>query len=323
MTPMRAWQASALAAILFFQLSTSSMTQAAERDFSETLDRSWDFDAPALSESRFRAELAKYAAESREAREITTQIARSLGLQRRFADADATLDALISGLDQPPVRIRVRYLLERGRILNSSGKPAEAVPLFRQASDLVSKDALPGADFYRVDALHMLGIAAPADERLRWNLEALAAADRASEERARGWRASLLHNIGWTYHDRGDYATALEHWQKELAAREAGGDRGKIRIAKWTVARGLRSLGRLDDAEKIQRELVAEYDRDGTPDGFVYEELAEIALARNDVKAAKVWAAKAYASLKSDIWLAANEKARLERLARIGGVASE
>ena len=320
MTAMRLSRASAFAAILLFNLSIFSMTLAAERDFSETLDASWNFNGPSISESRFRAELAKHVVGSREAREIATQIARSLGLQRRFADADATLDALLPEIDKGPARIRVRYFLERGRILNSSGKPAEAVPLFKEAASAALKDPLAGADFYRVDALHMLGIAAPSNERLRWNLEALAVADASRDERARGWRASLLHNIGWTYHERGEYATAVDYWKNALAAREAGGDKAKIRIAKWTVARGLRSVGRLDEAEKIQRSLVVENDQVDTPDGFVYEELAEIALARHDAAAAKTWAAKAYAYLKDDIWLAANEKPRLDRLAEIGGV---
>jgi tetratricopeptide (TPR) repeat protein len=320
MTAMRLSRASAFAAILLFNFSISSMTPAAERDFSETLDQFWNFNAPSISESRFRAELAKHVAGSREACEIATQIARSLGLQRRFADADAALDAILPEIDKGPARVRVRYLLERGRILNSSGKPAEAVPLFKEAASAALKDPLAGADFYRVDALHMLGIAAPTNESLRWNLEALAAADASRDERARGWRASLLHNIGWTYHERGEYATAVDYWKNALAAREAGGDKAKIRIAKWTVARGLRSLGRLDEAEKIQRALVVENDQVGTSDGFVYEELAEIALARHDAAAAKTWAAKAYAYLKDDIWLAANEKPRLDRLAEIGGV---
>jgi len=320
MTGVRVSRVAALAVILLFQLSPSSMTQAAERDFSETLDQSWNFDAPSISESRFRAQLASYGTGSREAREITTQIARSLGLQRRFAEADATLDALLPQLDKAPARVRVRYLLERGRVLNSSGKPAEAVPLFEQAAEAALQDPLPGADFYRVDALHMLGIAASEGERLRWNLDALAAADRSSDGRARGWRASLLNNIGWTYHDRGDYSTALDYWRKALAASESAGDRTKIRVAKWTVARGLRSLDHFDEAEKIQRELMSENDKAGTPDGFVYEELAEIALARHDAAAAKIWAAKAYAYLKHDIWLAANEKPRLDRLAEIGGI---
>ena len=53
------------------------------------------------------------------------------------------------------------------------------------------------------------------------------------------------------------------------------------------------------------------------PDGYVYEELAEIALARGDRAAAQPWAAKAYALLKDDAGLQANEAARLARLAEI------
>jgi len=299
---------------------TTSMPLAADRDFSERLDALWDFDAPAISEARFRAELGRHPMSSREALETTTQIARALALQRKFAEADAALDMLAPDLDKAPARLRVRYLLERGRIRNSSGEPATAVPLFKDAASAALKDTLSGADFYRVDALHMLGIAARPDEQLDWNLRALAAADASTDVRARGWRGSLWNNIGWSYHYRGDYATALDYWQKGLAEREAAGDQQRTRIAKWTVARGLRSLNRLDEAEKIQQALVVENETAGTPDGFVYEELAEIALARNDAATAKRWAAKAYNQLKSDVWLAANEKARLARLAGIGGI---
>jgi tetratricopeptide (TPR) repeat protein len=297
------------------------MPLAADRDFSERLDALWDFDAPAISETRFRAELAKHPQHSREVRETTTQVARALGLQRKFAEADAALDTLADDLDKAPARIRVRYLLERGRIRNSSGKREDAVPLFKEAASAALTDTLPGADYYRVDVLHMLGIASPPDEQIDWNLQALAAADASTDVRARGWRGSLWNNIGWSYHDRGDYATALDYWQKGLTAREAAGDKARTRIAKWTVARGLRSLKRLDEAEKIQRALVVENEKAGAPDGYVYEELTEIALARNDTAKAKSWAAKAYDLLKNNIWLAANEKARLARLADIGGIA--
>jgi hypothetical protein len=89
------------------------------------------------------------------------------------------------------------------------------------------------------------------------------------------------------------------------------------RIAKWTVARGYRAVGRLDDAEAAQKSLEAEFAQAGESDGYVYEELAEIALARGDAKSAQRWAAKAHAALKDDASLAANEAPRLARLAAI------
>jgi len=216
--------------------------------------------------------------------------------------------------------VRVRYLLERGRTRNSSGEPAQAVPLFEAALAASQRDAQDGADFYRVDALHMLGIAAPEAQQLDWNLKALAAAGASADPRARGWRGSLLNNLGWTYHAKGDYAKALDLWQQALALREAAGDTGRVAFARWTVARGLRSVGRLDEAEAIQRSLAAAMEAAHAPDGAVYEELAEIALARNDAKAAMPWAARAYALLKDDIRVNANEPGRLARLAEVGGV---
>ncbi|HET7033834.1 MAG TPA: tetratricopeptide repeat protein, partial [Casimicrobiaceae bacterium] len=162
----------------------------------------------------------------------------------------------------------------------------------------------------------MLGIAAPEAERLAWNLKALALAEAATDARARGWRASLYHNIGWTYFDAGDAAKALDFWRKALALRETMGNADRTRVAKWTVARGLRAVGRLDDAEAIQKALVVELDAIGEPDGYVYEELAEIALARGDSAAAQPWAAKAHVLLKDDPDVA-SDATRLARLAAV------
>ena len=294
-------------------MTTSAAAQSTPA-FAARLDALWDFDKPALSEERFRAELAKWPPASVEAQEVRTQVARALGLQRKFADANALLDSVEGSLGSLPTHVRVRYLLERGRAFNSSGAPQRAVPLFAEALALAERDK---DEFYAVDAAHMLGIAAPAAERLGWNLKALSLAEAATDPRARGWRASLFHNIGWTYFDAGDAKTALDYWQKALTAREATGNAASIRVAKWTVARGLRGVGRLDDAEAAQKSLAAELDRIGETDGYVYEELAEIALARGDAKAARPWAAKAHAALKDDPYLAANEAPRLARLAAL------
>ena len=296
----------------------SSLAQAASltaTDFSERLDALWNFDRPAASEARFRAEATQHRAWSREAVETATQLARALGLQRRFAEANKILDTIEPSLPRLPARIRVRYLLERGRCENSSGRPAAAFGWFEQALAASEQDDLPGAAYYRVDALHMLGIAAPADRQVEWNLKALAAATDARDERTRRWRASILNNLGWSMHARGDDAGALAYWQDALAAREAAHDVAGARIARWTVARGLRALGRLDEAEAMQRSLAAELDAAHAPDGYVFEELAEIASSRGDRAAARTWAAKALALLQDDAELRANEPARLARLA--------
>ena len=193
----------------------------------------------------------------------------------------------------------------------------QAVAWFEQALAAAANDTLAGAAYYRVDALHMLAIASPPAQQIEWHRRAIAAAETADDVRTRGWRASLLHNLGWTLHDRGEYAAALDCWRQALAAREAAHDVPRARIARWTVARGLRSLGKLDDAEALQRALADELQAASAPDGYVFEELAEIALARGDRVAAQPWAAKAIALLGEDADLKANDAARLARLAEL------
>ncbi|MBK6806558.1 MAG: hypothetical protein IPG84_17800 [Betaproteobacteria bacterium] len=54
----------------------------------------------------------------------------------------------------------------------------------------------------------------------------------------------------------------------------------------------MRAVGRLDDAERMQLALAAELERERRADGYVFEELAEIAVARNDAATAATWAAR-------------------------------
>jgi tetratricopeptide (TPR) repeat protein len=302
--------------------SVTMIASADSTDYSQQLDALWDFAHPAESEARFRMEASRHPRGSREASEAATQVARALGLQGRFADADRALDAVKPTLARLPVRVRVRYLLERGRRDNSSGHRERAYAWFETALDASAADALPGADYYRVDTLHMLAIAAPLERQRAWNLRALAVAEASADPRTRGWRGSLLNNVGWTMHERGDDRAALAYWQDALAFFEGRHDVVRTRIARWTVARGLRAVGRLDEAEAIQRRLVDEFEAAHAPDGYVFEELAEIAAARGDPAAAKPWAAKALAVLSQDADFRAQEPARLARLQALAGTAA-
>jgi len=79
----------------------------------------------------------------------------------------------------------------------------------------------------------------------------------------------------------------------------------------------LRSLARLDEAEAMQRALADELAAAAAPDGYVFEELTEIAVAKGDRAAARSWAAKAHALLSEDPDLRASDPARLARLAEL------
>ncbi|MEP7183482.1 MAG: tetratricopeptide repeat protein [Betaproteobacteria bacterium] len=282
--------------------------------FSADADATWNYARPAESEQRFRAELGQWPAGDPQALVLLTQIARAQGLQRQFADAHTTLDAIEPRLAGAPAHVRVRFLLERGRVFNSAGTQARAAPLFAEAVALAECD---GDDFYAIDALHMLGIAAPPSERLDWDLKALAATERTTDLRSKRWLAPLYNNIGHAHQERGDFTTALAFYRKALPAYEARGDPGSVRVARWMIARTQRSLAQLDEAEVTQRALLTEYGRLGETNGYVFEELAEIALARGDAQAAQPWAAKAYAALKDDPGFAADQPPRLARLAAV------
>jgi tetratricopeptide (TPR) repeat protein len=306
----------ARAIVLPVALLGAAITSAA--DFAAELDSMWDYGKPDQSEMRFRAELGRWPSDSPQHAEVRTQIARTHSLRRQFAEANAVLDGVEQTLATMPAHVRVRYLLERGRTLNSSGAPERAVPMFTQALDLAECNADP---FYAIDAAHMLGIAAPPAKRLDWNLKALAMTERTADARSKRWLGPLYNNIGYTYQERGDFATALSYYRKALPAYEARGDASAVRIAHWTIARAQRSLGQLDEAEQTQRMLLAENEKLGEPDGYVFEELAEIALARGDAAGAKPWAAKAYELLSADQGFAASNGERLAHLANVGGVA--
>jgi len=171
----------------------------------KTLDQLWNFDDPAGSEARFRAAAADERYDADERAELSTQLGRAIGLQGRYEEADALLDAVDA--DEPTVAVRV--LLERGRVLNSSGHPEMAVPLFEQAAELA--DHL-GEEFLAVDALHMLAIADSAHAET-WTRSALEYASTVHDERTKRWVVSLHNNLGWTLHDAGRCTEAMVEFQ--------------------------------------------------------------------------------------------------------------
>ena len=138
----------------------------------DRIDTLWDYDHPAESEADFRRALETLDEQADAALrpELMTQIARAQGLQRRFDDAHAMLDAVEAQLDGSPPRVRVRYLLERGRVYNSSRQPARAQPYFAGAWELAST---AGEDILAIDAAHMLAIIAAPEASLVWNQRAL------------------------------------------------------------------------------------------------------------------------------------------------------
>lgn len=289
----------------------------------QDFDAKWDYGHPDSTEAVFRGYLpaARAGGDVNYLAQLLTQIARTQGLQKQFDAALITLaeaDSMIAAAKGTPgIEVaHVRALLERGRTYNSGKREDRGKVAFVTAWDEANTI---GAEFHAVDAAHMLGIIESGAESLAWNQKAIAAAEKAKSERAQGWLGSLYNNVGWTYHDQGDYAAALDVFQKSQAFFAARQKPAQVRIAKWSVARTKRSLGRYDEALAEQRALEAEFKSVGEEDGFVYEELAELLLQKGDAAAAKDYFGRAYDLLSKDTWFPENEPARMARMKELGG----
>lgn len=195
----------------------------------KTLDNLWDFDNPELSEQRFREAMADEKYDADERAELATQLGRAIGLQGRFEEADALLDAIDSE-DEPTIGVRI--ILERGRVLNSSGHPQMAVPLFEQAAEL--GDHL-GEEFLAVDALHMLAIA-DADHAELWTRSALEYASTAHDPNTRRWMIALHNNLGWILHRSGRLTEALVEFQLAEQWAERVGTPAQQQYAREAIA---------------------------------------------------------------------------------------
>ena len=211
----------------------------------------WDFADAAGSERRCAAASSDAARPAHHRAELATQVARAQGLQGRFSEADATLDAIgdLKGV------VGARVLLERGRLRNSAGSPAEAVPVFRSAAKAASR---AGATDLVVDALHMLAISDAGNEA-SVTARALDLVEESDDPEVLRWAAPLHNNLGWYLHDAGRLAEALAEFHRAHATSMLG---EQEQVARWAIAKCLRSMGRTGEALAMQRALVAERPHD-------------------------------------------------------------
>ncbi len=283
-------------------------------------DAMWDYDNPAETEELFRGVLNGLGNSSESSYdrnyhvELLTQIARAQGLQQKFSDAKKTLAEAEKLLNEETKSGKIRYLLELGRIYLSSGEKDKAKEIFLQAYDYGKANKL---DFYVMDTIHMLGIVEDPKEQINWNLKAIEIAEETKDLRIKSWLGPLYNNIGWSYHDQGDFEEALKYFQKGYDYRKAQADDNATRIAKWSVGRVYRSLGKYDEALKIQKELEKEIDDANLPkDGYVYQELAELYHIQKNAEAKKYFKL-AYDFLSQDNQIVENQSEELDRMKKL------
>jgi len=293
-----------------------SHSSSRSKHFLPDIDEVWDFSEPADSEATFRDLLpaARQSENEEYLYQLLTQIARAQGMQRRFVSAHSTLDGVEARLSPSTPVAQVRYQLERGRVFNSSGSPERAQPLFLEAWETAKKIR---AHVYAVDAAHMLAIVVSASS-LEWNEKALAYAETSGDDRALRWRGRLYNNMGWTWHESRQFNKALSMFRKDFVFRVESKDEDGARIAKWSMARTLRSLERFEEALDMQRDLALEFEQLGQVDGYVHEELGELLLLQGQRAPAKEQFGRAYDALSQDANFVAENRTRLQRIRRLG-----
>lgn len=211
------------------------------------LDGLWNFADPSVSAERFR-EASADPAYSEEARaELSTQLARALGMSGLYDDGDAVLNAISS--DSPVVAARIA--LERGRLRVAEGVPEEAIALFTRAA----RDAAAGGvTFLVLDALHMLALTDVGHEE-EWAADGLALLATATQARTQRWGVAFNNNLAWHIHDSGRPEQAMPYFERALDVAKDVGTAEQRFLARWAIGRCLRSLGRNVEALELQRAL--------------------------------------------------------------------
>jgi tetratricopeptide (TPR) repeat protein len=255
----------------------------------------WNHADPAGSEAKFRAALKKATGDT--ALILQTQIARTHGIRQQFDQARNILETL--NLTGAGPEANTNYWLELGRTFCSATHDEasqtdetrdQARTAFTRAFELARDAKL---DVLAIDALHMMGFVDTAPkELLDWNQKTLAFMEASPDPKAQTWAGSLHNNVGYALHQVGRLEEALEQFKLALTAREKKGEVRGVRIAHWMIAWTLRGLERFNEAIEIQLRLEREWDADGQPDLYVFEELVALYEATGDAARTEHYRAK-------------------------------
>ena len=129
--------------------------------------------------------------------------------------------------------------------------------------------------FIAVDAAHMAALTAAPDREsfVFWTERGIQLANTHME--ARYWLGPLLNNLGWEHYEAGEYAEALDAFERALSERQRDPDNGSAtEIARYAVGKTLRALGRPAEAVPLLEHAVAWSETANAPDGWFHEELA-------------------------------------------------
>lgn len=284
------------------------------------VDGFWNFDDLAATEVSIRGRLPAEASGpwTEESLGALTQLARLQALQGKLVESKATLEQADSFLPliDPARRLNgeIRCELERGRWWCLSKMPAKAQSHFSRAWDLALQSERM---FFAIDAAVMISDIQPLKQRPAWFRKALDLAEASQQGDGRLWLGQLYMLEGWQSFDAHRYVDALESFAKSLDHHQGTGDIPGVRVAKWSIGRTMRALGRHHEALRVQQEILEDLKREGQANGHVDLEIAECMQALRLHEEARPFYGSAHKLLADNAWYSDNHPWELKRIQKL------
>jgi len=289
------------------------------------LDSLWDPLDAVASEKAFKALLPLAADFTGKDRyyliELLIQISRTQTAQKKALESRMSLDEAEKILKEEeavcPASVRIRWLLEKGRLFISERIPSQARAVFEEAYTLAKN---LGEDHFVVEAIQMMAIIESQKSQKDWIVKAINIAEGSPQERAKRALGSLYASLGWKLYDLRQFEKSLEVFQKSLSHLKIHGNNREVFVAKWSIGKVLRVMKKTEDALMIQKALLSELGIGGVRDGRLYEELAECLHTLERSTEAQLYFELAYKELSHDEWITDNQPVKLKRLKDLGKV---
>jgi len=284
-------------------------------------DALWNYAHPDSSEVAFKEILPllthtdEFAIDVQYEPELLTQIARAQGMQGKYDEAFHTLQQADSLLSERTPKAKMRYLLEKGRLLNSSGKTELSIPVLEEAYHFGAEKHF---DLYQLDAALLLSSITLSQQKTDWVRKAVQLARTSTDPRCQNQLGSIYKSTAWSYFYLKDYYHAQEMFHKALDWHETNSDSTETLVDRWAIGHCLRALFKFDEALHIQLTLEQDLNNLNLPlNGYVYEEIAELYFAKGNIPQARSYFKKAYDLLSHDEDLTKNTPMRLERIKQL------
>ncbi len=172
---------------------------------------------------------------------ILTQIARAQGLQRRFADAQATLDQVRMRPDSNDTgSARSAISSNKAESITHRGVMRKRCGWFQDAFTAANAQQ---QDFYGIDALHMLAIADVPERQCIGIYKQWHSLNNPPIPARRTGKDRCTTTLGGSYFEEGEYSQALTSFEPPYNGASSRAKSVRYLIARWCVARTLRALG--------------------------------------------------------------------------------